>query len=250
LSPPKLKSLAFAKLNKGVFRFFLAWAMLYCLVLPLVVHAKSLPLDQGPVEIRRIPDSAIQQYKLDPTFDYSQGRAGGMSLWDRFWNWVFNSIGKIEQNHFWSLFFKGLLWGLCIFGLVYAVARLTGINTIFSRNLKAEQIEYEVGQEDIYKISFEEEIQKSIEQRNFRMAIRLYFLQSLRQLADKEMIHWRQNKTNEVYLRELEGSPYYSEFVLLTRTYEFAWYGEMPLEEGQFRNAQNHFVQFHQSLPL
>lgn len=206
--------------------------------------------DSSTLQLRSFPDSNIKVYTADEEFNYSVQRSKSDSIWDRFWYWVYRNIAKMQANKFWGKFFEVLLWIFCIGAFIYAGFKLTGMNStaLFSGDKKNEQLDYMLEEDNIYAINFSESIQVAISERNFRLATRLLYLQSLRKLADAELITWKINKTNDVYLHELASTSYHESFGFLTKAYEYAWYGEMPLDEALFKNIHQQFINFNSGI--
>jgi len=206
--------------------------------------------DSSLVQLRSFPDSNIKVYAADEEFNYSVQRSKSDSMWDRFWYWVYRNIAKMQANKYLGRFFELLLWIFCIGAFVYAGFKLTGMNStaLFSGDKKNDQLDYMLEEDNIYGINFSEAIQIAINERNFRLATRLLYLQSLRKLADAELITWKINKTNDVYLHELASSSYHESFGFLTKAYEYAWYGEMPLNEALFKNIHQQFLKFNSGI--
>ena len=217
----------------------------------LQAQAKKIPADYAPVRVRSMPANALQKYRDDEAFDYGRQHAEGMSLWERFWRWVGESMEQISNNTLLSVIYKMLLWGLCIFALVYAILKFTGMQGVglFAGNKKAEELDYSVTEDNIYAINFNEAIGKAVADKNHRVAIRLLYLQTLRKLADRELIRWKLNKTNDIYLQELAGGNFYKDFAYLTYAYDYAWYGDFPVQEEQFNTVQQYFKNFQRQLP-
>ena len=183
-------------------------------------------------------------------FNYSIQQSEGVNLWDRFWHWVFRKISDIQVSKFWAKFFEVFLWIFCLGACLYAVLKLTGMNStaLFSADNKNDQLDYLLEEDNIYAINFNEAIQSAINERNFRVATRLLYLQSLRKLADADFINWRINKTNDVYLHELSSATLRESFGFLTRAYEYAWYGAMPLDEVLFKDIHEQFLTFNNKI--
>ena len=104
----------------------------------------------------------------------------------------------------------------------------------------------EVPAEDIFALDFEKEIKNAAEAKDFRLAIRLMYLQTLKTLADKNFIHYKQEKTNSDYVQQLWNTPYYMHFFRLTRHFEYAWYGQLTVTEPVFELVKNDFATFKQ----
>ncbi|MBC7902533.1 MAG: hypothetical protein H7Y27_03895 [Gemmatimonadaceae bacterium] len=231
---------------------------IFLLILPVFMmmsahnaHAQ-LKNDTARIQIRTIPDASIKKYKNDEAFNYNEQRAKGTSFWSRLWDRIFGVIDRAYANKFWGPFFEVLLWILVFGALLYAVLKLSGMEKLgfFSKNRTASKaLDYLVTEEDIYAIDFTESIALAINEKNFRLAIRLLYLQTLRKLADNELISWKLNKTNDVYIRELSGTAYSNDFNYITYAYDYAWYGEVPVNEEQFSEVHPHFMNFQKKLP-
>ena len=219
---------------------------------PLQAQLKTVPADSAKIKLRSLPAASLQKYRNDEDFNYKRRQGQGISLWERFWLWVYQALSRVGNNSFWSAFLKLLLWGLCIFAFVYAILKFTGMSGIglFAANKKAGGLDYAVTEDDVYAINFPEAIADAVGKKNFRLAIRLLYLQTLRTLADRELISWKLNKTNDVYAQELAGSNFYNDFTWLTRIYDYAWYGDFSVQEEQFTEAQQHFYTFQRQLPV
>jgi hypothetical protein len=86
--------------------------------------------------------------------------------------------------------------------------------------------------EDIHELDIEGLLRQAMAERNFKMAVRFYFLSLLKNLNDAGLIKWEKDKTNREYLSELFSKDlYYNDVKKLTRGYEEVWYGDHPLPE-------------------
>lgn len=136
---------------------------------------------------------------------------------------------------FWQYVFMAVAAGLVLF-LLYKAKVLEYIFP--SRNVQDSQ-DYIVGQENIHELNFEEAIGQALERGDFRLAIRLQYLKILKLLTTRELIHWKPNLTNQSYVQELEKYPYHTDFVKITRYFEFAWYGDFQIEESGFNEMKD-----------
>ena len=103
--------------------------------------------------------------------------------------------------------------------------------------------------EDIFELNFDKEIGKAVDAKNYRLAVRLWYLRILKDLADRNIITYGREKTNSYYLLSLFGGRYYNDFFRLTRNFEYTWYGQFPLAEDSYALMQKDFAQFKNSLP-
>ena len=88
--------------------------------------------------------------------------------------------------------------------------------------------------ENIFDINYQKEIEKAIASGNYRLATRFMFLRILKLLATKNVIQYKQERTNLDYLMQLSASKYYNDFFRLTRNYEYVWYGKFDLSPEAF----------------
>jgi hypothetical protein len=83
---------------------------------------------------------------------------------------------------------------------------------------------------------------------DLRRAIRLQYLRSLKKLSERGKIDWSSSKTNIDYLSELRGTALEEGFHRITRLFEYAWYGEMEIGEGQYTRVASWFTDFNKTV--
>ena len=85
-------------------------------------------------------------------------------------------------------------------------------------------------------------IQAAINDENYKLAIRYYYLLLLKNLSEKELISWQQEKTNEDYIKEIALSNHLNnDFKKLTYLYDYVWYGEFLIDQEKFLQAEINF---------
>lgn len=99
-------------------------------------------------------------------------------------------------------------------------------------------------EENLLETDFEAFIRQAIEQGDYTLALRLYFLWTLQRLTYQKAIVWKKDKTNRDYLTELRTTPLFEPFRTLTRAYEQVWYGRRSLTETEYRQLSNGFETF------
>lgn len=138
------------------------------------------------------------------------------------------------------------LVGLVLIGLAaYIISRTMGKNARLVSTAGIPDLE----ETDIREVNFPDLLQHAISQRAYRNAVRLLFLDGLKQLTEANLIHWKANKTNHDYQAELRGHPLSEDFRQLTRAYEYVWYGNLLLSQEQFAQIHQRFTHFLQQLP-
>ena len=148
--------------------------------------------------------------------------------------------------------FQQLIWVVIIISFIVIVAlylKSSNINLFRRKNVKANvAIDEEEIPEDIFAINYQKEIDRAAEQGNYRLATRLMFLRLLKQLSEKNIIRYKQDKTNLDYLMELHSTAYYKNFFRITRNYEYSWYGLFPVSPEAYAHIRNDFDQFEKGL--
>jgi len=205
--------------------------------------------DSSAIQARSFGPEKIKSYKEDPDFQYNRYKEPPKSLWDRFWEWFWNKIGEMLSTEGGSATFKTVLILLAVLVIGFFIYKLTGMNraSLFKRN-SGSVSGYTVSDENIHSINFTQAISQAIQNNDYRLAVRLLYLQSLKMLADKNLINWQLNKTNIAYIDELQGSTYQSSFSNLTLQFESNWYGDMPIDATEFNAVHEQFNQFNSQL--
>jgi len=106
----------------------------------------------------------------------------------------------------------------------------------------------EISEENIFDIKYEREIEKAIRASDYRLATRLMFLRLLKDLSRKNIIQYKQERTNFDYLSQLYSTGYYNDFLRLARNYEYAWYGKFDISTESFSIIKNEFEKFDRRL--
>jgi Domain of unknown function (DUF4129) len=117
----------------------------------------------------------------------------------------------------------------------------------FGRAPRPAPLPYDVQGEDIHGLDFEALLTTAETAGNYRLAVRLGYLQVLKQLTDQGLIRWQPDKTNHDYLFELPAGPLPDAFRELTRQFDYVWYGELddltPAHYAQARATRLAFQQ-------
>ena len=221
-------------------------------------NQKSIPAivktNSTPVTVRSFNKKAIQAYSEERDFQYDESIRARLSLWQRLWIGVRAFIGNLFASIFGNktsgTIFKWGLLALAVAFLTYVVLKLLGIDivNVLRGKSKAIEIPYSESLENIHEINFDTEIDNAVTNRNYRLAVRLLYLRSLKQLSDAQLIHWQLEKTNNNYLNELTDAGQRQQFSLLTSRFEYVWYGNFPIDGQSFQNINALFTDFKRRL--
>ncbi len=211
---------------------------------------RELRIDSSTISVRQFSQPEINKYRSDLDFQYDKITEPPVSLWDRFWEWFWNKIGDILSTEAGRNTFLGVLGVIALIILALFIAKLTGMakGGLFNKKNNETDLAFVVLEDDIHSINFETAIETAINDKNFRFAVRLLYLRTLKNLADVGLIQWQVNKTNIKYLEELSGNPLRKTFQDLTLQFENNWYGDLPIKEIEFYSVRDLFNQFNNQI--
>lgn len=194
---------------------------------------------------RQVPSKKVDSLKADEDYWYAnmvperKKEAPGKK----------QARGKTLFQESW---FRDLLWLIvlsCFIGVV--IWYLYSSNILLFRR-KAKPILAEGGDEDltddIFALRYDAEISRAESAKNFRLAVRLWYLRILKELADNHRIDYRHERTNSDYVSQLYNTPYYRDFFRLTRNFEYTWYGQFDLSADAYEMMRTDFSNFKNGL--
>ncbi|RZL38124.1 MAG: DUF4129 domain-containing protein [Pedobacter sp.] len=217
----------------------------------------ALNLDSSKNLVREFDNEAIQKYKTEKEFQYGDEEPKGLNWWQRFWRnfwrWLDRLFGQQESvkssPSIWPVILKYTTIVICIGLIVFAIFKLAGVDLKFlSRKSKTVDVPYDESLENIHEISFDDEIENTLQSGNYRLAVRLLYLQTLKHLSDSSMIDWLPNKTNLAYVKEVQQNGGFEDFANLTTQFEYIWYGDFNIDKAAFGYIQQSFQQFNERI--
>lgn len=155
-------------------------------------------------------DSAmLNALRNNPDFGYSRELVQvKSSTWqwmsDRLAEWyqsLLNSVFPNENN--WYLW---LIVALVVIGIIIAIVVVR--NRYLLRLKENTDSGYVVTDDTIYGIDFEQQIKSALGRDDYRTALRMIYLQTLKWLDDNHHIHWQPQKTPSQYVREYRCAPF------------------------------------------
>ncbi len=202
-------------------------------------------LDTTNVNLRKFDKSKLDTYSKKTDFIYDDAPAPNLSLWDRFWLWVWDLIGKTLNNKVAGGLVKYLAIVVLVGLVVFLVLKIIGADLkIFSRQSQKVEVPYTESDDNIHEINFNDQIEKAVATANYRLAVRLLYLRTLKKLSDRSLIHWLPEKTNQTYISEINDPDKKKEFSKLTHQFEYVWYGEFFIDKENFYIIKDTFERF------
>jgi len=213
----------------------------------------TLPPDRSPVVARRADAAAWERLRTDREFQYGQDVQTNEEsvlgrLWARFLRWVAEWLYDPDRKNTRDWLTVAFVVGIAVF----AVWKLIGMDVagLLGRRGSEVGLGYGVESENIHAIDFNEEIADALARQQYRLALRLHYLQTLKRLSDAGFIDWQPNKTNRTYIGELHPERLRPDFERLTTQFEVVWYGNLSLDATQFEMARCRFEEFGAILPI
>ena len=208
--------------------------------------------DKSSIVQKKFDAKALEKYKSDKDFDYSESQvAKDPTLIERLFNWLSRQLLRFLEWIFGVKYAKGILGnilqaipyiivGILLFLLIKFFLKVNSNSIVSNASNKPivsiTEDEALIKHKDLLKL-----INQAIDQKNYRLAIRFYYLNIIKQLEDNELIIWEQQKTNEDYIQEISKENIKLSFKDLTRLYDFVWYGNFEIDESKFVKVAANF---------
>ncbi|WP_316802660.1 hypothetical protein [Pedobacter nototheniae] len=208
-----------------------------------------LKTDSSKIDIRSLDKAAIKSYSKQKDFIYDDVPPESLSWWDRFLRWLGSLFSEVFGNAIGGGFLKYLLIGVAIALIVFIVMKLIGIDfKLLTGKSKQLEVPFEESLENIHEINFDEQIEKALQNSNYRLVVRLLYLKTLKKLSDGQVIIWMPEKTNQAYIQEIKSENAQAEFTKLTQQFEYIWYGDFFIDKQSFEPINQSFHQFNQKI--
>ena len=206
---------------------------------------EQLKADSAKVGPRNFDQQQLRVYRGQKDFKYDNVAPVQEDLWKRFWRWIWELIDRVLSNTYTGGFLKYLIIVVLATGLIFVVIKMLGLDLrIFAGKARVVDVPYTETTDNIHEIDFNAEIDRAIAAGNYRLAVRLFYLYSLKRLDERDVISWMPEKTNQAYLAEITDPDQRSQFGRLTRQFEFVWYGEFFIDKAHFNQVKLDFDRF------
>ncbi|GAA3977564.1 DUF4129 domain-containing protein [Hymenobacter antarcticus] len=203
-------------------------------------RSQALPPDRSMVlPVRRANTVRLRELAAQREFRYVEPDASTDAwdaFWARLWRWLSGLMGSPTGRFTW----KYGMYAAVLAALVYAVLKLlqVDITGAFGRAARRGPLAYDTAAENIHEVDFAARIAEAEDAGNFRLALRLGYLEVLKRLTDRGLINWQPDKTNHAYLAELAPGSQAEAFRGATREFEYVWYGELRLNAALYQQAR------------
>ncbi len=191
-------------------------------------------------EARSFSEAAIDRYRKDPDFQYDRPIIEEPGFWDRF----VESVARLMER----LFGKGISTAVSTFlnkHVIYFVIIVGAIilliialrKAVFTKALTGKAMRATVVSdvhEELHREDLEALAVQAEQEKEWRRAVRLRYLQVLRFGIDAGMLQWRPEYTDRDFAGQLQDEAYRSLFARVAFTFQWAWYGEAELDKERY----------------
>lgn len=211
---------------------------------------KEIRYDKSRVSPIEFEETLMDELKNDRGFDYGHRINSETwwaafnrwinNLWNDLMNWLFGDIGSESVLAFIIEILPYLLLLFFIGLAVWLFVKLDPGGSALKSPAKP-GVDLSLEEEIIHREDISKLIEKAVTEKNYRLAVRYYYLSILKKLREREIIDYQFQKTNAEYLSEIKDSFLNQEFRQITRIYDFIWYGDFRVTEAQFEKAKIQF---------
>ena len=153
--------------------------------------------------------------------------------------------------------FKSFIYGvLIILGiiLVYIIVKLiiqqplkNRVKTINAIDISTIS-EEELNPKTIEKSELELLLDEALNNKEFKVAVRVWYLQMLKVLISNNKIVWKKEKTNYDYQLELIVESYHDAFKTFSLFYDEVWYGDLKISEELYTKVEPELKQLYKKI--
>jgi len=210
-------------------------------------NQQSVKFDDTSVKKQSITEDHLKTYKADKEFNYKEAVAEENFI-DKAYRWFQNILRKFWEAIFgvgtatgFLYFVFRILPYLLLAFLIFLLVRFflkVNSNKLIAKARKQGSILFTEEEQIIKNEDIPSLIQEAVNQNNYRLAIRYYYLLSLKHLTESDSISWKPQKTNEDYINEISIDHLKIEFKNITRIYDYVWYGEFNIDATKFETLR------------
>lgn len=220
-------------------------------------NEQPINYDESSIEKQEISETDLETYKADEDFNYIEVVAEENFI-DKAIRWLRNFLTKFWEAIFGVGTATGFLYfifrilpyillGVLIFLLIRFFLKVNS-NNLLTKAKQNGTISFTEEEQIIKNEDIPALIKDAIQQKNYRLAIRYYYLLSLKYLTESDSISWQPQKTNEDYIKEIDKEHLKIDFKNITRIYDYVWYGEFNVDAIKFETLKLPFENLNKTI--
>lgn len=179
------------------------------------------------------------EYQTDPLYDYHRDLATpDFNLFEWLNRWLGRILESIFGSRFADLYTEPILIGIFILAILLIIWFLYRKRPELFMRTPKKTFSYDVQEDTIYGVDFASEIAAALARGDYKEAVRLLYLQTLKELSDKEIIDWQLHKTSTEYIYEVKPDKGREPFRELTNRFLRVRYGNFEASEAIFNEMK------------
>lgn len=205
--------------------------------------------DSSLVQARSIDRDFINGYRQLKAFNYEHPR-DPRSLWDRIVDWLNEVLEDIlprpAAQSITAFLDSWLPYIILVGGAGVAAWKLyrTRLQGFFGKGDRGFASDMSRIEENLGAVDLDALVSQAAAEGRYRHAVRLLYLRSLRDLADRNLIDYRRERTNAEYVRDLADVRVRFPFERITLLFEHIWYGDLQIDRKEYPVVAAAFDQF------
>ncbi|MBC7884199.1 MAG: hypothetical protein H7X99_01900 [Saprospiraceae bacterium] len=195
--------------------------------------------------VRQFLPGFKQKYS-DESFNYKELEKD-TSAFQKFLDQLFQAPAATPKDHSFSIFWVYLFYFIIALALMYGVYVLVSVLLgkkgpwLIHKKSDGEVLFYGDENDMHSDIDYKSLITKSLEQNDFRSAVRYQYLFLLIKLAKKGIVTLHKEKTNSDYRNEIKDKNLGQSFSYVSYIYNCTWYGEFVMTQTEYEQASGAF---------
>ncbi|MFT7155306.1 MAG: putative membrane protein [Parvicella sp.] len=145
-------------------------------------------------------------------------------------------------------FLQVLMWAVIILAVSFLLYYFFVNGNLNEKGAKIESNFEDMSPSEIPKTELERRLEVALSENNFREAIRIYFIFTIKDLSSKKWINWEKEKTNISYLYEMRGRTQYQQFNEAVNIFDQVWYGEIEITKEQYQSIEPKYTSLLKSI--
>ena len=218
--------------------------MLLAVFCSVAAAGYEAPSDTSRVELRIPAEAALDQFRNHSDFNYSRDVKYGKTFKEMinyYLSKVFRRLYNINGAETWLKW----LWIVLLAGLAaFGISRMLGVDVsgiFYGKPPPDVDLADTVMNENMDRDQLGAMLEKVLNEKQYRLAVRLAYLLTLQCLSDAGQINRQTDKTNRAYLNEIDDPALRQPFANLTRLYEYVWYGDFDIHAEHYREMETGF---------
>lgn len=201
------------------------------------------------VALRSYDSTKLAEYRQEKRFQYDKVKQAQATP-----NWlkqILQSFGKwlssvVPSAKTMDTVGNAIVYGIALLALaliIWGIFKMR-IRNVIAKSAEPLNFDFKEVTTDILMTDFEKYLTEAVRTGNYKKAVQLLYLETLKSLTLNNIIQWKPTKTNQEYLYEMQNSPLRRPFMEITRMFEYIFYGEFPINEQTYLQTAAAFQDF------